>query len=497
MSNSDPNLSRDFLAKSSAEAAAWMRKSLGPRLQSNNDNVTNDIAAELADHLAESTTAARVRGLNEEQAKAHAANRFGDVAAILRQCWWIKKGEVIMFRSAAIILGCICVIGLFTVAYSAWRIEASFTDQMGTLSQELSELNETGARFLSQPQATQMEIAGHLYLGDPSVPAASGEVEIWDAMEMTVVRRVRSEADGSFRSGALTFGDYFVIAPLQGMTNEIVTIDGNKNAHHRYAAQSQTIALHTASGTEICNMDVLLPNGGLAVEIVGDLPRVAADGLARVHLHGKFLSGYNTTRLPWDRDKTLPDAFPLHGTFQSSHLGRQSYSRDQSTSVPLENGNLTRISPYIAEANLPAGRHQLLLTISLNPNVPFEQLRDMPPEDRSERFEKLHILGGYFYGGVSKLDNEIREARSPLGTTIQTEGDENPEPRPVIPAASSVFEIRNGELTRLRLVVPDGFAAALDDALGKIDQPDADIEAIVNEMSKYPLALELAGYEPL
>ncbi len=491
MTNPDPNLPRNLSAESSAEVGAWVRNSLGPEQQSNNDNVTNDIAAELADHLAESTAAARVRGLNEEQAKAHAAGCFGDVAAILRQCWWIKKGDAIMFRSAAIILGCICVIGLFAVAYSTWQIEASFTDRMDTLSGELRQLNETQQRLLANLSRAdvdhaEQQITGKLYLGDPSVPAVNAEVEIWNAKTQTMVRQVRTDSNGHYATGALSDGEYFVFAPLVGPGNSIIPYrtsgDRRPESRKRFYVQSEPMTVWPDGAPLSCDLDVQLQTGRVRLEFNRAVSPLVNESSRRPfkvgfefshlsYLQLPFLGTANASRSAWQTAETRTPIWPQRGVLEKyfgevlpgepeeSNVSYGSRGRGASDSFLICDAYEFAISPE--ERFLPSGEYSVKT-----------------------------LIGPSFPNG-----NYIGDEARPLTDLERLSGAPTWNRRPIaFDQEAFEFVVRPNQVTRLQLVIPEGYESRVATAL---QNKETDTEAFVRECSLQPVMIELIGYEPL
>src|SRR5688572_25806719 len=66
------------------------------------DEVRAEIEAEIADHLAAAMAAKERTGIDHETAKRQALERFGNVKRVIWQCFWIRLGDQIMFRAAAV-----------------------------------------------------------------------------------------------------------------------------------------------------------------------------------------------------------------------------------------------------------------------------------------------------------------------------------------------------------------------------------------------------------
>lgn len=228
-----------------------------------------EIEAEIADHLALSADESSRRGLPPDAAAADALRRFGDVAAVRRKCWWIQQGDQIMFRALAAGVLVTLMIAMLALGVSGWRVQSALADRLDRLTGELASLGAAQQALLDQ-QATKPspEIRGRAYLGDPSRPAADVEVQIWIASDMKIFRRVRTDADGHFRSNALPPGDYFVLAPLVGEENAAVKVveDNRWMERQPYLIQSAPLYAYPGAETAEVLLDLQFRWGQISVE---------------------------------------------------------------------------------------------------------------------------------------------------------------------------------------------------------------------------------------
>jgi len=120
-----------------------------------------------------------------------------------------------MFRWLGVALAGSLIIAVLALAVGGWRVQTAMADRLDDLAKELASLHQDQQQLLAQkPAQAAPEIRGRAFLGDESRPAADAEVQIWNASEMKLFRRLRTDRDGQFRSHSLPAGDYFVLAPL-------------------------------------------------------------------------------------------------------------------------------------------------------------------------------------------------------------------------------------------------------------------------------------------
>lgn len=226
-----------------------------------------EIDAEIADHLASAAGEAARQGMPPDAATENALRRFGDVAAIRRKCWWIQQGDQIMLRVVAGGLFLTLLIAIVALGLGGWRAQTALADRLDRLTNELTTLGETQKALLDQQARKQPpEIRGRAYLGGPSQPAADVEIQIWNASEMKIFRRVRTDADGRFRSNTLPPGDYFVLAPLVGERNFLLTKPNGPEMTYAYLTQSEPLYLYAGSETAEVSLDVKFYQGQISIE---------------------------------------------------------------------------------------------------------------------------------------------------------------------------------------------------------------------------------------
>ena len=140
-------------------------------------SLDEQLDAEIADHLAAAARDLLRRGEAEDQADRLALARFGDVARVKRQCWWIHNGEEVMFRTAGIGLLSLLTIGVAVVGFGGWQLQRNLASRTEELSEQLASLTATQQAMLARQRPP--EITGLAYLGDPSTPAKDVEIQVF------------------------------------------------------------------------------------------------------------------------------------------------------------------------------------------------------------------------------------------------------------------------------------------------------------------------------
>ena len=84
----------------------------------------DEIAAEIADHLASSAAELTKGGAAAEEAHTAARKKFGDVAQITKACYWIHNGETIMLRWTLVSLAAVLCILLGLSVLGNWRSQS-------------------------------------------------------------------------------------------------------------------------------------------------------------------------------------------------------------------------------------------------------------------------------------------------------------------------------------------------------------------------------------
>ena len=163
----------------------------------------DEIAAEIADHLAAAEAELTKTGTAREQARAAARQKFGDVEKIQKTCYWIQNGETIMLRWTLVSLAAVLCILLGLSVLGNWRTQSQLAEQVGKLSEELKAM---AAAKQTPPAAPQPpEITGMIYAGSKNKPAADAKVTILRA-DGSVVRRATCDAEpGRFCDAERTY----------------------------------------------------------------------------------------------------------------------------------------------------------------------------------------------------------------------------------------------------------------------------------------------------
>ncbi|HEV7225898.1 MAG TPA: hypothetical protein VGN42_24540, partial [Pirellulales bacterium] len=236
-----------------------------------------DIDAEIADHLATAAADIARRGQGLDEAEAISRERFGDVAGVRRKCWWIQQGDQIMFRWLGMALLASLIIAVLGLAAGGWRVQTAVADRIDQLAEELASIHRDQQQLLSpRPAETVPEIRGRAFLGDASHPAADAEIEIWNASEMKLFRRLRTDREGRFRSRSLPPGDYFALAPLLAENGKEPYVKIGYG-QIKYRVQSQPLYVYAGSEPGDLELDLQLRFGQISFEIVEPAP-TAPDG---------------------------------------------------------------------------------------------------------------------------------------------------------------------------------------------------------------------------
>ncbi|HEV3137886.1 MAG TPA: permease prefix domain 1-containing protein [Pirellulales bacterium] len=238
-------------------------------------SLDEQVAAEIADHLAAAANDLVRRGEAEEQAARLALARFGDVARVKRQCWWIHNGEEVMFRTVGIALLTLLTIGVAVVGFGGWQLQRNLTSRTEELSEQLASLTTTQQAMLAQQRPP--EITGLAYLGDRSTPAKDVEIKVFRFSEEppsnnlgqrasgVVTRRLHTDASGHFDSGILQAGEYCVLGSL-------VDPEGNANKPEFLFTQLQSRPLYLTAGVGKSTVELDLAASGRIRLAVPDIP---------------------------------------------------------------------------------------------------------------------------------------------------------------------------------------------------------------------------------
>src|SRR5205823_389692 len=147
------------------------------------------------------------QGLAADIAREKSQEQFGDPATIKGRCYWIKQGDALMFRTATIVLLALLCLALGFTTFGSYRSQRQMADQMAALADQLKALADQQRVVASTPPAAAepkpLEIIGRAVLGSPDKPAANVNITIIDAKDGSHVRRIATDDDGRFHSGAL------------------------------------------------------------------------------------------------------------------------------------------------------------------------------------------------------------------------------------------------------------------------------------------------------
>ncbi len=235
-------------------------------------SLDEQLAAEIADHLAAAAGDFMRRGEAEDQAARLALARFGDVAHVKRKCWWIHNGEDVMFRTAGIALLSLLTIGVAVVGFGGWQLQRNLASRTAELSQQLASLTATQQAMLAQQRPP--EITGRAYLGDRSTPAEDVEIQVFRFSEGppsntdprasgVVTRRLRTDALGHFDSGILQSGEYSVLGPLMDP-------EGKANNQEFLFKQLQSRPLYLTAGVGKSTVELdLAASGRIRLAVTG------------------------------------------------------------------------------------------------------------------------------------------------------------------------------------------------------------------------------------
>lgn len=246
----------------------------------NDESLQDDLAAEIADHLASAETALLRKGHSPIDAAQLARAHFGDIARIVRQCRWIQQGDQIMIRALTIALLALLTLTVAALTFAGFQAQRTFTTRMDRVSEQLAKLAETQSTVVAQQeQQLPVSISGLAYLGDRSRPAAGAKLTLYQGSPpsgkeegCTAMRVLEADAAGAFRSGPLPTGVYFVVARLLDTQGTPV--------QSAYYIQSKPLNLYEANQKGTLELD-LLANCRVTLVLAQPIPsRVDADDRA-------------------------------------------------------------------------------------------------------------------------------------------------------------------------------------------------------------------------
>ena len=271
------------------------------------DPTAEQIAAELADHLAASAQELSRQGVPAAEAARQAQEKFGDVETVSRQCYWVQQGDTIMFRRLTIALVVLLCLGLVATTANSWLAQSRMSEQLDKLNAQLASLTKTQQSL--QDQQRPLSITGLIYDGDRSNPVANAEVGIARLNDSGVVRRIKSDSRGIYDSGPLAAGDYFVFAAL----TEDVKLSGNGLQF----VQGPPVYLYAGVGEVTADLDARYrPTGRITLECSPPLQSIDVENRYRV-VPSIMLSAFSGRwrSFPWHPNRPQPPQWPLYLSF--------------------------------------------------------------------------------------------------------------------------------------------------------------------------------------
>lgn len=470
-----------------------------------------DIEAELADHLECAATEARQQGVGPEDARQAALSRFGDVRRIVRQCWWIRQGDQIMLKSLQTALLALIVVGLAALAVVGWRWQRDFARQMGDLTDKLAAIADRPAVAPEAPavQAPSLrEIRGYAYVGDESKPAAGAFISVWNFQSGAQVCWLNADDKGRFRTGILPEGEYTVSAAYASERNQQAWINhdamraraggtsgGAANPPHErqferlplYHLESGPIALQTGLATPVLKLDLALPAGEISWELSGKLAdRHESNGQVwqttlRLSPLDSFGTGFPTIL---SMVRGTADDWPRAGLWNRlilESMGSVWLPSDARTPLPIGRNVVSNETwPW------PARRYTLEVWLGVrhvsDAEGPLQSIGGRPGIDSGIPMPTVY----------PPTDSRRGSPESPADSSNISERSNLPGlSTPGVCLVKVDIEVEAGQRTHVKLVLDDGFEAAVQKVL--VPNP---AEADMIALSQFA-RLEPAGVFPL
>lgn len=473
----------------------------------------DEIATEIADHLAAAEAELTKRGIAADDAKSAARKKFGDVEKIQKTCYWIQNGETIMLRWTLIALASVLCVLLGLSVLGNWRTQSQLADEMGKLSAELKAL--AAAKQTPPPVPQPPEITGVIYAGSKDKPLAGASVAILRA-DATIVRRTNCDKNGVYHSGPLEPGDFAVTTPIQAAPP----------CYADLIAQSQPIFLHHLSGNIALDLDAAYHAGGLKISVNRKLPEARKEGsyliLSRLSL---FVVRSRQRTRPWIPKEQNPTGWPIYCD--------PVFPERTADAFNAWGGNIDGISPssnifflnpgeeceYLDQglhekAILPPGETEIqpTLLLSILPLdergevvMPIDRYRELqtrartlPKLDTGSRENSksksipsaaIEKLDGYawslLYGGdlwVSKLRGfraVDRMYHAPKSLPRQN------------------ANVKDGQFTRIVVEIPDGIEDEIQKVIESTPEPEKFEKASREGLLRRPLTFRVVGFEAM
>jgi hypothetical protein len=224
------------------------------------------IRAEISDHLATAAERLEAEGASPAESQRAAAAAFGDVGEVGRRVYWIRQGDVLIWRGAIALLVAGLAVSLVIVSARSWLAESQMAGEISALTEQLQKLAEQQAQSPA-PAApavpAPLEITGTAYISSPDRPAASVPIELVDVQTGKSVRQFTSDESGKFKSGPLAGGDYALIAEV---------LEDAPKSEQPLLVQSAPISAYPGIAIPPQTLDLLFPYGRLAIELSRPLP---------------------------------------------------------------------------------------------------------------------------------------------------------------------------------------------------------------------------------
>jgi hypothetical protein len=368
-----------------------------------------EIEAEIADHLATAAERLESQGLDPTKARQQSQEKFGDVAAIGRRCYWIKQGDTLMFRGAIILLIVVLCLGLGITTVGSWTSQAQMAQQMNALTEQLKALAERPVPASPSEQHPPQEITGKVYVGTPQTPAANKELSIINARDASVVRRIMTDSEGQYRSGPLGVGDYCLVS----------TFEGPQPAYRVYPyLQSGPIWVYPGYPAPGHDLDIAYHGGRLSVELTRSLDSITSDTADdRYTIQARLLIQFVTEQKQyalWTSRHPLPPVWPLYvmradPAEQGTFTGTTYLEILKGDAIPthLESSESSHFTNF--QGLLPPGRAKVVAAVIADV-IPRGYKRPSIPTVEATTFGDP----GFKKGRIHQ-DSEWRNAESQLG----------------------------------------------------------------------------------
>lgn len=474
------------------------------------DPVAAEIEAEIADHLASSVESLQRQGVAPGEAQAKVKQQFGDAAAIGRRCWWIKQGDTVMLRVAAVVVIVLLCVGLAITTVGSWQAQSRMADQMHALGEQLKLIAESRPAGPAPP--TPLEISGKVYIDSANQVVPGTEVTICRAADGEVVRRATTDDRGHYSSGPLASGDYTVLTSLKAN----VPFKG-------LWVQSEPVYVYPATDPPTRDLDAAYHSGRLSIETSRPLPQLNEEG--KYSIESRLLIKVRTPlrSSPWTTTANMPPRWPL---YVEPHKGAATL---RSFWELLGNEQLKDLDQTMfggVEGDLPAGECHVVAVI-VSDVIPAGLYRgeavprEVSPYETASTFGEREWVGIPYSlrrGRMSQSEDMFRWFNRPMGAIwfrhlSAIHGDKDPND---LSNQSSKFPSVNeslgyldgptaitapivaGETTRLRIEIPEDLESRIREVVEEYDQP-LNFLAAVTQFQPFvrEATITVLGHEPL